>query len=200
MHLKNSAERWGSISQLLHWIVVVLILVMAYLGLTMGDLPNGLDKIKTYALHKSIGMTILGLAIVRLLWRIYAGAPHPVPGTPTCQQRIASLTHGALYGLLFAMPLSGWVLNSAAGFPLQWFGMVNLPHIVEKSHDLHELTRDAHEIMFWAMAFLVAAHAGAAFFHHIFQRDATLARMLPRGWLKTDESEPNSPASTSDRS
>jgi cytochrome b561 len=163
----------------------------------MGDLPNGPDKIETYALHKSIGITILGLATIRLLWRLYAGAPHPVPGTPTWQERIASVTHLALYGLLFAMPLSGWVLNSAAGFPLQWFGIANLPHIVEKSHDLRELAEEAHEIMFWIMAFLVAAHAGAAFFHHIFQRDATLARMLPRGWIMIgdDTSAPHPPTS-----
>lgn len=186
MSLKNTHERWGAISQLLHWTVVVLILTMAYLGLTMGDLPNGPDKIQTYALHKSIGITILALVALRLLWRVYAGTPHPVPGSPHWQQRIASLTHGAMYLLLFAIPLSGWVLNSAAGFPLQWFHLINLPHIVDKNHALHELAEDAHEIMFWGLVLLVVAHAGAAFYHHLFQRDATLARMLPRGWLRTN--------------
>ncbi len=187
MTLKNTPDRWGGISQLLHWLVVVLILTMAYLGLTMDDLPNGPDKIQTYALHKSIGITILALVVLRLLWRLYAGTPHPVPGSPRWQERIAGLTHFAIYALLFAIPLSGWVLNSAAGFPLQWFHLINLPHIVERNHDLHELAEEAHEIMFWLLAFLVVAHAGAAFYHHLFQRDATLARMLPRGWLRVDE-------------
>lgn len=198
MSLKNTADRWGGISQLLHWTVAVLILVMAYLGLTMGDLPNGPDKIKTYALHKSIGITILALVALRLLWRLYAGTPRPVPGSPRWQERIASLTHSAIYLLLFAIPLSGWVLNSAAGFPLRWFGLVNLPHIVGESHDLHELAEEAHELMFWVLALLVVAHAGAAFYHHIFQRDATLARMLPRGWLRTGGApDPTPPASSS---
>lgn len=198
MSLKNTADRWGGISQLLHWTVAILILVMAYLGLTMGDLPNGPDKIKTYALHKSIGITILALVALRLLWRLYAGTPRPVPGSPRWQERIASLTHSAIYLLLFAIPLSGWVLNSAAGFPLRWFGLVNLPHIVGESHDLHELAEEAHELMFWVLALLVVAHAGAAFYHHIFQRDATLARMLPRGWLRTgDAPDPTPPASSS---
>ncbi len=187
MTLKNTPDRWGSISQLLHWVVVVLILTMAYLGLTMGDLPNGPGKIQIYALHKSIGITILALVALRLLWRLYAGTPRPVPGSPRWQERIASLTHFAIYALLFAIPLSGWVLNSAAGFPLQWFHLVNLPHIVERNHDLHELAEGAHEIMFWMLALLVAAHAGAALYHHLFQRDATLARMLPRGWLRVDD-------------
>lgn len=187
MILKNTPERWGGVSQLLHWLVVVLILTMAWLGLTMGDLPNGPGKIQTYALHKSIGITILALVALRLLWRLYAGTPRPVPGSPRWQERIASLTHFAIYALLFAIPLSGWVLNSAAGFPLQWFHLVNLPYIVEKNHDLHELAEEAHEIMFWLLALLVVAHAGAAFYHHLFQRDATLARMLPRGWLRVDD-------------
>lgn len=184
MSLKNPSDRWGGVSQLLHWTTVVLILVIAYIGLTMGDLPNGPDKIKTYALHKSIGLTILGLVVLRVLWRLAAGAPHPVPGTPRWQERIASLTHLGIYVLLFAIPISGWVVNSSAGFPLQWFGLVNLPDIVAESHDLHEAAEEAHELMFWLLALMVAAHAGAAFYHHLFQQDATLARMLPRGWLK----------------
>ena len=183
MSLKNTADRWGGISQLLHWTIAALILVMAWIGLTMGDLPNGPDKIKTYALHKSIGITILGLVALRALWRLYAGAPKPVAGTPPMQERIASAVHLAIYALLFAIPISGWVLNSAAGFPLQWFHLVNLPHIVGESHALHEAAEEAHELLFWALALLVVAHAGAAVYHHVFQRDATLARMLPRGWL-----------------
>ncbi|TXH70320.1 MAG: cytochrome b [Lysobacteraceae bacterium] len=187
MTLKNTDDRWGGLSQLLHWTIVVLILVIAYIGLTMGDLPNGPDKIRTYALHKSIGITILGLAVLRLLWRFYAGTPKPAPGTPHLQERLASLMHWALYALLFAIPISGWVVNSSAGFPLQWFGLVNLPAIVERSRELHEAAEEAHELMFWLLALLAAAHAGAAFYHHIFQRDATLARMLPKGWLRTGE-------------
>jgi cytochrome b561 len=185
MTLKNTADRWGAISQWLHWTIAALILYMAYLGLTMGDLPNGPGKIQTYALHKSVGITILGLVALRLLWRLYAGAPAHVAGTPTWQLRIAGVTHLAIYALLFAIPISGWVLNSAAGFPLQWFHLVNLPHIVERNHDLHELAEEAHELMFWGLALLVVMHAGAAFYHHLFQGDATLARMLPKGWLKT---------------
>lgn len=189
MTVKN-IERWGAISQLLHWTIVVLILVMAYLGLTMTDLPNGPNKINTYALHKSIGLTILGLMTLRLLWRLYAGSPPPVPNMPKWQERIADLSHLALYVLLFAIPLSGWVLNSAAGFPLQWFHLVNLPAIVGKNHDLHEFAEDAHETMFWILVGLVVVHAAAAFYHHLFQRDATLARMLPKGWLDAGSPPP----------
>ena len=189
MTLKNTDARWGGISQLLHWITVVLILAMAWIGLTMGDLPRGPDKIATYALHKSIGLTILALVIVRLAWRLHAGAPAPVAGTPRWQERVASAAHVGLYVLLFAMPISGWVMNSASGFPLQWFGLFNLPSIAPSNHDLHELTEEIHEWLFWAMVALAVAHAAAAVYHHLFQRDATLSRMLPQGWLRVDAPE-----------
>ena len=191
MPLKNTRDHWGSISKLLHWLVVLLILAMAWIGLTMVDLPNGPDKIATYALHKSIGITILVLVLLRLGWRLYAGAPAPVPGTPSWQDKIASLTHWALYALLLAMPISGWVVNSSSGFPLQWFGLVNLPAIVGRDQELHELAETIHETLFWILITLVVLHAAAAFYHHLFQRDATLARMLPRGWLRTPRPESN---------
>lgn len=180
MSLKNTADRWGAISQLLHWTVVLLIAVIAGLGLYMADLPNNPQKIRLYSLHKSLGLTVLALAALRLAWRAYAGAPHPVVGTPRWQERIATLTHGALYVLLFAQPLTGWLFNSAAGFPLQWFGLFNLPHIVARDPGLREQAIWLHQNGFWLLLALVVAHAGAAFYHHLFQHDATLTRMLPR--------------------
>lgn len=193
MPLKNTHQRWSGISQALHWLIAALILVMAWLGLTMGDMPNGPDKIATYALHKSIGLSILVLAVLRLGWRLHAGAPPPVAGTPRWQERIAGVTHVALYALLLALPLTGWLLNSAAGFPLQWFGLFNLPSIAARDEALHALAVQAHELLFWALAVLVLMHAAAALYHHLFQGDATLARMLPRGWLRANDNDTETP-------
>ena len=187
MSLRNTPLQWGAVSKLLHWLVAVLVVAMAWLGLTMGELPNGPDKVATYALHKSIGLTILALVVLRLAWRLHAGAPRPLAGTPAWQERIAAFTHGALYLLLLAMPLSGWMLNSAAGFPLQWFGLLDVPALVGEHPDLHERAEAMHELLFWIMALLVLAHVAAAVFHHVFLRDATLARMLPRGWLRAPQ-------------
>ena len=181
MTLKNTADRWGTVSQLLHWLIVLLIATIAVIGLTMVDMSNGPPKIKTYALHKSLGLTLLTLVVLRLLWRMYAGAPKPVDGTPHWQERIASLTHWALYALMFALPISGWVFNSSSGYPLQYFGLFNLPKIAQRSEDLAQLSRNVHEYGFWLLLALVLAHAAAAFYHHLFQNDATLTRMLPGG-------------------
>lgn len=179
MQLRNSADRWGPISQLLHWAIVALIAWMAWLGLTMVDMPPTPAKINTYALHKSLGLTLLALVVLRLAWRLFAGSPRPVPGTPTWQERIASITHWALYALLFAIPLSGWVFNSASGYPLQWFKQVNLPAIAGRSEDLAAIAIQVHEYGFWLLLLLVVMHAGAAFHHHFFRGDDTLRRMLP---------------------
>lgn len=184
MPLKNTPGEWGSVSKALHWLIVALIIVMGYLGLTMVDLPISPHKIATYALHKSIGLTLLALVVLRLSWRLYAGAPAEVPGTPRWQHVAATSMHWALYALLLATPVSGWIVNSAAGFPLQWFGMINLPALVARDHDLHERMASVHEWLFWAMVALATLHALAAIGHHFIQRDATLARMLPRGWLR----------------
>ncbi len=180
MTLKNPAERWGPVSLWLHWTMFVLIAAIAVLGLYMADLPNNPQKIKFYSLHKSLGLTLLGLVVVRLAWRALAGAPHRVPGTPVWQGRIAMLTHAAMYVLMFALPLTGWLLNSAAGYPLQWFGLFNLPRIAATNEDLRELAESLHESGFWFLLALVIAHAAAAFYHHVFQHDATLTRMLPQ--------------------
>lgn len=180
MSLKNTTERWGGISQGLHWLIALLIVVIAVIGLTMVDLPNTPRKVSVYALHKSLGLTVLALAAVRLAWRVYAGAPRPVPGTPAWQHWAASATHAALYGLMFAMPLTGWLFNSAAGYALQWFKLFNLPPLAAQDDGLRQLAGTLHETGFWLLLVLVLAHAGAALFHHLFQRDDTLRRMLPR--------------------
>lgn len=180
MKLRNTTDRWGPVSQLLHWTIFLLIAAIAVLGLYMVDLPGNPQKIRLYSLHKSLGLTALVLVAVRLAWRAFAGAPRPVAGTPSWQERVATLSHAAMYVLMFALPLTGWVLNSAAGYPLQWFGLFNLPRIVATNQVLRELAESLHENAFWLLLALVIVHAGAAFHHHLFRHDTTLTRMLPR--------------------
>lgn len=178
--MRNPADRWGPVSQLLHWTIALLVAANATLGLFMVEMANTPGKVEIYAWHKSLGLTLLALVMVRLAWRLYAGRPGPVAGVPHWQERIATFTHGALYLLLFAMPLTGWLFNSAAGYPLQWFGAFNLPALAAEDRELRSLAGSLHEAGFWLLLTLVIAHAGAAFYHHVFLRDATLTRMLPR--------------------
>jgi cytochrome b561 len=181
MTLKNTADRWGPVSQAFHWIIVLLILCLAIVGLTMGELPKTPKYFWVYTGHKSTGLLVLALVIARLGWRWYAGKPQPVPGTPTWQERIATITHWLLYGLILLMPLSGWLYDSASGLrPFRWYGLFDVPKLSPPDEALRNLAHEAHEWGFWVLLALVVAHAGAAFYHHYFQRDATLVRMLPR--------------------
>ncbi len=185
MSLKNH-ERWGAVSQGLHWLVAALVLLLGVVGLVMGELPRVPKYFWVYTAHKSLGITVLALVVVRLGWRLYAGAPQAVPGTPGWQQRTANVTHGLLYALVLAMPLSGWLYDSASGLrPFRWFGLVEMPRLSAPDERLADLSHALHEWGFWLLIALVLLHAGAALYHHLHLRDATLARMLPRGWLSS---------------
>ena len=184
MSLKNTTDRWGGISQLLHWTIAILIVLIGIVGLVMGELPRSPKDFWVYTAHKSLGLALLALVVVRIGWRVYAGAPRPVPGTPRWQALLAAATHGAIYLLILAIPMSGWMLDSASGLrPLRWFGLVEVPKLVAPDEALAANAHGAHEWLFWLLMALVAGHAGAALYHHFIQRDATLARMLPRRWI-----------------
>ncbi len=192
MTLENTPARWGSVSQSLHWLIVLLVLGLAIVGLVMTELPKTPSYFWVYTLHKSVGITVLALMLARLGWRLYAGAPKPVAGTPTWQARISAATHGLLYVLVLAQPISGWIYDSASGLrPFRLFGLVPMPKLVAPSETIRDLALGAHEWIFWTLLGVVLLHASAAFYHHIFQGDATLARMLPRGWLQTPDQEPD---------
>jgi cytochrome b561 len=176
--IRNDATHWGWVSLVLHWVTVLLILALGLIGPWMTDLPSGLQKIQVYALHKSLGLTVLALTVLRLGWRLVAGAPPLVP-MPRWQRLAAHGSHAALYALLLAMPLSGWLFNSAAGFPLRWFGLVKMPALAHYDKPLKALALEWHEGLFYVLLAVVAVHVAAAFKHHFIDRDDTARRMLP---------------------
>jgi len=181
MSIRNTRERWGSLSQFLHWLIVALIALQAGLGLTGIMLPLGLEKLAVLARHKSVGITILGLATLRLLWRWLNPTP-PLPSNLRPHERfLAHFTHAALYVLLFAMPLTGWIMSSARGFPVSWFNLYQLPDLVPKSQALYDAMVTTHAALAIALAATVALHIAAALKHHFVLKDDTLRRMLPFG-------------------
>jgi cytochrome b561 len=180
MSLRNTDDRWGPVSQWLHWLIVLLILMLATVGLSLDSLPKTPKYFWVFTLHKSVGITVLALVLARIGWRLYAGAPVPVAGTPPWQARIASATHVLLYALLLAVPLSGWLYDSATGLrPFRWFGLALVPRLVAPDEALADSAHGAHQWLFWALATLAVLHTAAALYHHSFRNDPTLARMLP---------------------
>lgn len=179
MPLKSDPNRWGVGARSLHWLMAVLIIGLGLVGLYMTDLANSPQKIKIYALHKSIGLTVLALLLLRLAWRLADRRPADLP-MPRWQAFAARAVHVLLYLLMLALPLSGWTYNSASGYPLQWFGLFNLPSLTGGADAaLKGIAHAVHEYGFYLLALLLLAHVGAALKHHFVDRDETLVRMLP---------------------
>jgi cytochrome b561 len=179
MLVRNTSSRWGPVSQLLHWVVVALVITQLILGPLAAALPLGMHKLAMLARHKSIGITILMLAIVRLLWRALSPAPQlPVTLAPY-ERKLARFTHAALYALLFILPLSGWIMSSARNFAVSWFGLFQLPDLVSPDRHLYEFMVRAHLTLAWVLGIIAALHALAALRHHFILKDDVLRRMLP---------------------
>jgi cytochrome b561 len=178
MPARNTAVRYGFVAQGLHWIIAGLVVVQVVLGKIADELPLGLDKLALLARHKSVGITILALAAIRLGWRLI-DRPPPPPPMPRWQLVAARLNHAAFYLLLLAMPLSGWLMSSASNYPVSWFGLVQLPDFVAADPELKDLLEDLHETLAKALVALALLHVAAALKHQFIDRDGLLLRMLP---------------------
>ncbi|MBD8525001.1 cytochrome b [Pseudomarimonas arenosa] len=183
--LRSTDQGWSAISQTLHWLIAVLVIGLGIVGLIMTELPTSPTKIKIYALHKSVGITVLALMVLRLIWRLFDRRPAYPSGMPVWQTSLATLTHGLLYLLLFVMPLSGWLYNSASNFALRYFGWFSLPALSAPDPQLKALALEVHQWGFYLLASLLLVHVAAALKHHWMERDDTLNRMLP--WRTSKE-------------
>lgn len=164
-----------------HWLMALIIIANFALGVTMSDMPRSPEKLQFVSWHKWAGITLLGLVALRFLWRAFAERPPLLP-TAVWQRRVAKLTHFLLYVLMFAIPISGWLMSSAGGFPVVYLGLFQLPDLVAKDKQLFDLLKEVHEILNYTLLGLVILHVLAVLKHQFIDRDATLARMVP--WLK----------------
>lgn len=179
MPIRNTTARWGAIAQTFHWVIVVLIITQFVLISIEGNLPLGLQKLIWLARHKSVGITILGLAILRLIWRWLNPTPE-LPDTLKPYERVlAKVTHVGLYVLLFIMPLTGWMMSSARNFPVSWFNLVQLPDLVGPDRALYDTLHTTHAVLAWLLVGVAVLHVLAALKHHFVLKDDTLRRMLP---------------------
>ena len=177
--LRNTRARWGALAQLLHWLIAVLIGAQIALGLIGTALPLSMTKLVTLARHKSLGITILALVLVRLAWRALNPSP-ALPGALKPYERVlARGTHAGLYVLMIALPLTGWIMSSARGFPVSWFNLLQLPNLVGRSTTLYHAMVRVHVLLAIALGLILVLHIAAAIKHHVVLKDETLRRMLP---------------------
>ena len=168
--------RFTPLQRLLHWLMAVCILSMLFIGVGMVSTvtPKYLTLV---AIHKPLGVSILVLALIRLAVRLRDGAP-PLPADlPPMMKLGAVLSHWALYALMIAMPLIGWGMLSAAGYPVVLFGGLRLPPILPQSASLHALLWTAHFWLAFAFFGVILLHLAAALFHALVRRDGVFQAM-----------------------
>jgi cytochrome b561 len=174
----TDAARYTGTAVALHWLSAALILCGFSIGLWMTRLALSPLKLQWYSYHKWIGITVFLIAVCRLAWRWWHPAPPAVP-MPDWQRRAAAATHAALYVLMLAIPVSGWIYSSASGVSVAWLGLVPLPDLVAKDKMLAAVLKFVHTGLNYTLLALVSVHMGAALKHHFVDGDGTLARMLP---------------------
>ena len=173
-------ERYTTTAIVFHWLIALLIIGTFSLGWVMSDMPGiSPTKLKYYSWHKWSGVTILGLAALRLLWRLKNSAPAYPAAMPAWQKGAAHGLHGLLYVLMFAVPLSGYFYTLSAGYPVVYFGLVELPVLIGADPALKPVLGALHYWLNMGLLGAVALHVAAALKHQFIDRDGVLKRMLP---------------------
>ena len=173
-------DRYTGTAKSLHWLMAILLFGLLALGFYMHDLPLSPEKLKLYSWHKWAGVTAFLLVLVRLGWRV----THLPPALPASMPRIVQLAahagHFALYALMIAIPLSGWLMSSAKGFQTVWFGVLPIPDLLDKNKELGDLLAVVHKVLNLLFVAVLAGHIGAALKHHFIDKDDILTRILPK--------------------
>jgi cytochrome b561 len=179
MTMRNTTERYGTLSIGLHWVMVLLLIaVYACINLS-GEFPKGSyarDALKTW--HFMLGLSVLVLVLLRLAVTLASPTPRIVPSLSKWQHLSAKVMHVALYVLMVCLPIAGWLILSANGKPIPFFGL-HLPALLGENKELGKLIKEVHETGATVGYFLIGLHAAAGLYHHYFLRDNTLLRMLP---------------------
>lgn len=172
-------NRYSGTAVALHWTIAALIICAFTLAWIMTNLGISPLKLRMVNWHKWVGITILSLAIIRLLWRLTHRPPEMLP-MPTWQRVSAKVIHASLYVLLLLQPLLGWAYSNAVGYPVVYLGIIPLPNLVAKNKQLADVLVECHEFFGWCLLVIVSLHVLAALKHHFIDADATLKRM----WFK----------------
>lgn len=176
MLFKNTYQRYGLVSIFLHWLMAVLIIGLLALGLYMVALPISLEKLKLYGWHKEFGMLVLFLVVFRLCWRLINITP--TLSLPWLEKIAARMVHWSFYLLMFAMPISGWLITSAANLPVSFFGLFVLPDLVSANENSRLLFQTIHQWLGYIFIAIIILHASAALKHHFINKDDILRRIL----------------------
>ena len=180
MSYGTRTDHYPASSKWLHWLIAACVLTTAPVAIAMTNVGEGPAQDALYNFHKSLGVLILILMVLRLVNRLAVGAPIADPGIEPWQKAVSAAVHTSFYVLLIAMPIVGYLANSAYGAPTPFFGLLELPPIVEKNEALATPLFAVHRWVGFLLVVLVLLHVGAALYHHVIRGDNVLLRMLPR--------------------
>ncbi len=171
---------YDPVQRAFHWVMAAIILAVICVGIYAADLPKG-DPSRGYwfGLHKSLGVTVFALAVLRLGWRVAIGAPPYGVPLDRLTHLAASAAHAALYVLMIGLPIGGYVMSTAGDHPVSWFGLFTLPRLVPVDKPLAKLADAAHVNGAWIMIGVLVVHILAAIWHYRIKRDEVMARMAP---------------------
>lgn len=175
----NTTNRYGAIAIFLHWLMALLIIGLLILGIVMVRLPISLEKLQFFGWHKEYGLLALALVFIRLIWRMGNRIPLLPLHVPSWQKLASTVVHYTFYVLMFAMPITGWLITSAAGLPVSFFGLFVLPDLIAPSDKLQSLFSVVHQWLGYGLIAIIFIHIGAAFLHHFIYKDDILKRILP---------------------
>jgi cytochrome b561 len=181
MQWRNTPQAYGLVAILLHWLVALLVFGLFGLGLWMVGLDYYSSWYRTAPdLHKSIGLSLFALMLLRLLWRLLSPPPAVLPTHSLLEHKAGHWAHRLLYAGLFVLMISGYLISTADGRPIEVFGLFSVPAIISGLPSQEDIAGVVHEYLGWALVILAGLHALAALKHHFIDRDATLRRMLGR--------------------
>ena len=176
MDLKNTPSSYGFVSKNFHWIMAAIILFNFTLGYFMGDLDKGPLRFFIFNLHKSLGILVIVLIILRLFWRLINLVPAPLSQNYLLN-KLSKVVHYFFYFILLVVTFSGWTYSSARGGPVNVFGLFSVPALVEKNDEIAKIARNIHTLSVYIFIAFVVVHILASLYHHYFLKDKTLKRM-----------------------
>ena len=173
----NQTGTFSNTARWLHWLTAGLIVLQYVLAGAADDAASDLQALALLAQHKSVGITVLALAIIRLIWRLTNGAPPWPSSMPRWQHLASTISHWTFYALIIALPLSGWLLSSAAAYSVSWFNLVPLPDLVAPAESLEARLETVHEGLAKGLFALALLHILAAIKHAVWDKDGIFQRM-----------------------
>lgn len=176
--MNRKAFRYSTGSKILHWLIAIIVIVMLTAGFFLGDLPKQYRP-TAFFFHKSFGLTVLFLMVIRLLWIAFTGKPNLPITVSFWQKALARSVQFSLYLFLFAMPLSGWIMAVSANKPPPFFGLfhANLP--IAPNKNLAHFMNDLHTVFAWTLIVLILLHIAGGLKHYFIDKDRVLQSMLP---------------------